>query len=113
MIFIFDVLFLDILEKICINMKIREIVIMVVSNKGIFFFKCVWIFIKRYYYSGKCIDEISFKYDGKIVFDNFFDMVLNGNGDLCIVVMKGLFYFVVVFDYLVNYWFFYYGEEGK
>lgn len=110
---IFDVLSPDTPEKICINTKTREIVTTVVSNKGILFFKRARTSIKRYHYSGKCIDEISPKHDGKIVFDNSLDMVSNGNGDLCIVATKGPSHFVVVFDHSVNYRFLYHGEEGK
>lgn len=110
---IFDVLSPDTPEKICINTKTREIVTTVVSNKGILFFKRARTSIKRYHYSGKCIDEISPKHDGKIAFDNSLDMVSNGNGDLCIVATKGPSHFVVVFDHSVNFRFIYNGEEGK
>lgn len=110
---IFDVLSPDTPEKICINTKTREIVTTVVSNKGILFFKRARTSIKRYHYSGKCIDEIIPKHDGKIVFDNSLDMVSNGNGDLCIVATKGLSHFVAVFDHSVNFRFLYNGEEEK
>lgn len=110
---IFDVLSPDTPEKICINTKTREIVATVVSNKGILFFKRARTSIKRYHYSGKCIDEVSPKHDGKVIFDNSLDMVSNGNGDLCIVATKGSSHFVVVFDHSINFRFQYNGEEGK
>lgn len=110
---IFDILSPDTPENICINTKTREIVITVLMNKGLFCFKRARTSIRRYHYSGKCIDEIIPKNKGKFVFEGSLDMVCNGNGDICIAAVKGLSHFVAVFDQSVNFRFLYDGGKER
>ncbi|XP_062595229.1 uncharacterized protein LOC134256559 [Saccostrea cucullata] len=109
----FDNLSPDIPKNVCINTKTREIVVSILMNRGFLFFKRIRTSIRKYSYSGKCMEEIIPKNKGTVIFDSTLDMTCNENGDICIAAVKGSSHFVAVFDQSVNFRFAYVGGEGR